>query len=62
MTKADYLSVIRAIENCEDREMRFCEEYSELNPGDRERRERDRDMFLLATMMVRCELDRLLKN
>ena len=60
MTNADYITVIRAIENVEDRERRMCEEYSRLNPAHRERREEERDLFLLATMHVRFELDRLL--
>ena len=62
MTKSEYMLIIRSIENCEDRERRLCEKYSSLHPGDRKRIEANRDMFLLATMMVRNEIDRNLQN
>jgi hypothetical protein len=60
MTKADYNLFIRAIENCEEREKRICQNYIDLNPGDRNRIEQNRDMFLFATYMVRMELDRMM--
>ena len=62
MKPCDYNLILRAIENCEDREKRICQTYINLNPEHRERIEHNRDMFLFATFMVREELDRLLKG
>lgn len=62
MKQADYMLITRAIENCEDREKRLCEEYSKLHPEDRKRIEANRDMFLFAAMMIRNEIDRMIKE
>lgn len=62
MKPCDYNLILRAIENCEEREKLTCEGYITLFPENRERIENNRDMFLFATFMVREELDRLLKG
>ena len=62
MKPCDYNLIIRAIENCEEREKLTCESYITSCPEHRERIEQNRDMFLFATYMVRMELDRLLKG
>lgn len=61
MTTRDRQLILRAIENCENREKRFCQEYSALNPADRDKRERILNNFLFATMMVRFEIDRMIE-
>ncbi len=62
MTQSEYMLIIRAIENCEAIERTTCESYAILNPEHRERIEHNRDMFLFATMMVRMEIDRMIKG
>lgn len=62
MNTHDYNLILRAIENCEDRERRTCQNYINLHPEDRNRIEHNRDMFLFATYMVRMELDRMIEG
>ena len=62
MSNRDYQLVRRAIENCENREKQFCEDCIKSNPEDRKRIENNRDMFLFATMMVRFEIERMIKE
>lgn len=62
MTNRDRQLILRAIENCENRETQTCEEYAKLHPEHRKRREADRDMFLFATMMVRFEIERMIEE
>lgn len=62
MTTRDKQLILRAIENCENREKRFAQEHSELNPADSDRRERILNNFLFATMMVRFEIERMIEE
>ena len=48
----DKYDVVLKVEKLEREERRICEEYCRLNPADRERRERDRDMVLFAYSRV----------
>lgn len=52
-------SVMRAVENVENREKKLCEEYCRFNPQDRERRERDRDLVLVGLMEAKFEIRRV---
>ena len=62
MTTRDYQLIRRAIANCENQEKQFCEDCIKTNPEHRKRIEANRDMFLYATMMVRFEIDRMIKD
>jgi KaiC/GvpD/RAD55 family RecA-like ATPase len=62
MTVRDYQLIRCAIDNCENREKKTCEQYARLNPTHRKRIEANRDMFLFATMMVRMEIDRMIEE
>lgn len=61
MTQAEYHAITRAFENVESREKSMCKDFIRLNPTHKEQRERDRDMFLLGTLAVRYEIQRILK-
>mgnify|MGYP001776345510 CR=1 FL=1 len=60
MTKAEKLALANALENCINREKRLCERYLELNPAEKERRERDRDLVILGIQLMFCEAERQL--
>lgn len=62
MKLRDFQLVMRAIENCENREKIFCEDYCKLNPGDRKNRERDRDLVLLGLMHAKFEIHRMIEE
>lgn len=62
MTKWEYQECIDfAIATVEKREKTMAARYIELNPEDKERRERDRDLFLLALYQARQEIKRRVK-
>lgn len=44
MKQHEYLEIIDIIESCMTKERKYCEAYCKLNPDDRKRRERDRDL------------------
>ena len=56
MKKLEKIDVITEIENLQREEKRYCEEYCKLNPEDKERRERDRDLVLYAYMRILTKL------
>lgn len=56
MTRAEYNTIFNILDNIENREKRYCKEYCKLNPADKSRRERDKDLFNLAICQVRTEL------
>lgn len=62
MTEAEYITMMNAISVCEDRERWYCDEYCRLNPQDRERRERDRELVLCGLMSARYQLEREFKD
>ena len=48
MNKAEKQALVNALENCINRENRLAARYIELNPTDKERRERDKDLVILG--------------
>lgn len=46
MKQHEYLEIINIIESCLTAERNWCENYCKANPGDRKRRERDRDLAM----------------
>lgn len=60
MTKAEKQAIANAFENCINRENRLAARYIELNPADRERRERDRDFVILGIQSMYYEIERQL--
>ena len=62
MTRAEYREILYAIDYVENREKNYYARYVELNPGDKKRRENDRDLVLLGLMELRYEIKRRLEN
>ena len=62
MKRSEYQEMIYAIETIEEREKELCARYIELNPEDKARRERDRDLILLGLYSARQEIERRRKN
>ena len=62
MTTRDKQIIEIAIINCENLEKQICADYIKLCPEYRQRIEANRDMFLLATKMVRKEIERLIEK
>ena len=60
MTKAEKQAITNAFENCINRENRLAARYIELNPADKERRERDRDLVILGIQSMFYELEKQL--
>lgn len=56
MKKLEKIDVILKIEDLQREEKRYCEEYCQLNPLDKERRERDRDLVLYAYTRILTRL------
>lgn len=56
MKKLEKIDVLLEIEDLQREEKRLCEEYCQLNPSDRERRERDRDLVLYGYMRILTRL------
>lgn len=56
MTRAEYQIIFNTLDNVENREKEYCKRYCELNPSEKHRRERDRDIFMNALLQVRFEL------
>lgn len=62
MTKLEYYEIIRAIETVEENEKIYCNEYIKLNPGDKNRRERDRDLILSGLLRARYRIEKIFKD
>lgn len=62
MTAREKRLIFQAIDTCEERNNRICENYANLNPEHRKRIETNRDLFLFATTMVRMEIERTIKE
>ena len=60
MTKAEKWAISNAFENCINRENRLAARYIELNPTDKERRERDKDLVILGIQSMFHELKKQL--
>ena len=60
MTKAEKQAITNAFENCINRENRLAARYIELNPIDKERRERDKDLVILGIQSMFYEVERQL--
>ena len=59
MIKMEKDNIILMVEGLIREEKRICEEYCQLNPADRERREHDRDCILFGYMRVIQRLEKL---
>ena len=60
MNKAEKQAFVNALENCINREKRLTARYIELNPTDKERRERDKDLVILGIQSMFYELEKQL--
>lgn len=61
MTKAEKLAIVNAMENCINRENRLAARYIELNPADKERRERDKDLVIIGIQSMYLEIKKQLE-
>ena len=61
MNKAEKQAISNAFENCINRENRLAARYIELNPADRERRERDRDLVIIGIQSMYLEIKKQLE-
>ena len=61
MTKAEKQAISKAFENCINRENRLADRYIELNPADKERRERDRDLVIIGIQSMYMEIKKQLE-
>ena len=61
MNKAEKQALINALENCINRENRLAARYIELNPADKERRERDRDLVIIGIQSMYLEIKKQLE-
>ena len=60
MTKAEKQAIVNAFENCINRENRLVARYIELNPGEKECRERDKDLVILGIQSMFYEIEKQL--
>ena len=60
MNKAEKQALVNALENCINREKRLAARYIELNPTDKERRERDKDLVISGIQSMFYELEKQL--
>ena len=61
MNKAEKQALANALENCINREKRLTARYIELNPIDKERRERDKDLVILGIQSMYLEIKKQLE-
>ena len=61
MNKAEKQALVNALENCINRENRLAARYIELNPTDKERRERDRDLVIIGIQSMYLEIKKQLE-
>ena len=62
MNKAEKRAITNAFENCINRENRLAARYIELNPADKERRERDKDLVISGIQSMFYELEKQLEG
>ena len=60
MTKVEKQAIVNAFENCINRENRLAARYIELNPADKERRERDKDLVISGIQSMFYEIEKQL--
>ena len=60
MNKAEKQALVNALENCINRENRLAARYIKLNPTDKERRERDKDLVISGIQSMFYEIERQL--
>ena len=60
MTKAEKQAISNALENCINREKQLAARYIELNPADKARRERDKDLVILGIQSMFYEIEKQL--
>ena len=53
-------AIENALHNCTNRERQFAAEYIELNPAEKERRNRDAELVILGIMSMYHEIKRQL--
>ena len=61
MNKAERLALANAMENCINRERRLAARYIELNPTDKERRSRDKDLVIIGIQSMYLEIKKQLE-
>ena len=61
MNKAEKQALVNALENCINREKRLAARYIELNPTNKERRERDKDLVILGIQSMYLEIKKQLE-
>ena len=61
MNKAEKQALANALENCINREKQLTARYIELNPIDKERRERDKDLVILGIQSMYLEIKKQLE-
>ena len=61
MTKVEKQAITNAFENCINRENRLAARYIELNPTDKERRERDKDLVISGIQSMFHEIEKQLE-
>ena len=61
MNKAEKQAIENAFENCINRENRLAARYIELNPTNKERRERDKDLVILGIQSMYLEIKKQLE-
>ena len=61
MTKAEKQAIVNAMENCINRKNRLAARYIELNPTDKERRERDKDLVIIGIQSMYQEIKKQLE-
>ena len=61
MTKVEKQAITNAFENCINRENRLAARYIELNPTDKERRERDKDLVISGIQSMFYEIEKQLE-
>lgn len=60
MTNKQLIAEIRrAIERREEQEQRLCDEYIKLNPQDKKRRNRDKQLIDYAFMLIRLDVEQI---
>lgn len=62
MTKTEKQAITNALENCINRENRLAARYIELNPADKERRKRDKDLVISGIRSMFYEIEKQLNS
>ena len=61
MNKAEKQAIVNALENCINCENRLAARYIELNPTDKDRRERDKGLVILGIQAMYLEIKKQLE-